>query len=297
MKILYGKTFGIGNAVMAIPALKALRKVYPQAQIDAMVGSHPDDVGAFDILRLMVFDGTLNNVYRDKTEGLYDIAIMAIPFDGRWQNGIHYQADKVFDGRTRPDPATTGLVSWKKHEAQYQIDNVRELGYVGETPDCSIDLAFEKENNLYLGVGYKKDAAGFWKVKHFGNENFAELLNKLFEANKDIKVIATGDIGDIQFTLNPIKRLVNNQRFIVKHCNIINSIGEVAKCKAYFGNDTGMAHIAAAMNTVPIVAYFMEGSSIKNPPFTSKCYNIIWHNKDKKDLINFALETILKVMV
>lgn len=296
MKVLYGKCFGIGNAVMAIPALKALRELYPQACIDVMVGSLPDDCGAYDIMRLMVFGGIINNVYINKADDVYDIAIMAIPFDGRWHNGVHYKANKVIDGRTRPDPLTTGLVSWKKHEAEYQLDNIIELGYNNKIPDCSIDLAFEQENKLYLGVGYKKDANNFWSIKHFGNENFAELVNQLLSADKTLKIVSTGDIKDIQLTLSPIKKLVNNSRFEIKQTNIIKSIGELGKCKVYFGNDTGMAHIAAALGVIPVVAYFMEYSSTKNYPFTNKRYDLNWYNKDKKDLISISVETILKIM-
>lgn len=273
VKILYGRCFGIGNAVMAIPAIKALQTL---GEVDILVGNSSDDVGASEILSYVVQPGCklyVNHAF----ERHYDVAVMAIPFDGRWHNGINYTADRVMDWRTRPDPSTTGLVSWKKHESEYQMDNARELGFVGETPNCTFRKKSEQlfSFNVFLGVGYKKDSAGFWKRKHWGNENFSEFINILVRTyrekyNIDINVYMSGDYADYIMSMVPIFKGVDpdlrgNVHTIVAK-NLEESIEILDKCGVYVGNDTGMMHVAAAMGKDIVALFFLENSVTKSSP-------------------------------
>lgn len=271
MRILYCKCFGIGNAVMAVPALKALKSM--GHQVDVLVGTLPDDGGAYEVMcRLRDHMGTIGTVYKDNAlPGRYDIAILAIPFDGRWRNGTHFIADKVMDGRTRPDPSTTGLISWKKHEVEYQMDNVRELGYEGHPPDTSFFIrhATPRDNRIYLGIGYKKDAAGFWKQKHWGNENYAELVKRILAENPRNVVVTSGDAQDLVLTIAPIARMVNDKRFIHEPGGLIKSFDTVADCLTYVGNDTGMMHVAGANDCDVLGLFFLENSIVKSSPWCS----------------------------
>lgn len=269
MRILVGKTFGIGNAVMAVPMLKALKSM--GHQVDVLVGSTPDDGGALDVMVLLRDQlQVIDDVYVNNATGSYDLAIMSIPFDGRWQNGVHFKAAKVMDGRTRPDPSTTGLVSWHKHEVEYQMDNAYELGYKGEVPDCSFMAKEEwalRPRVFYLGVGYKKDAAGFWKVKHWGNENYAELVKRVLAENPMNTVYTSGDMADLQLSINPIMKLVNDPRFRYQPGGITQSFRLIARCGTYFGNDTGMMHVAAACGQGVAACFLLQNSMTKSRPW------------------------------
>src|SRR5688572_20579088 len=100
MKILVGKTFGIGNLVMAIPMLKALRSLKPE-RLDLLIGNTPDDGGAHDVARQLFASGLIDSFYVNAADEFsYDYAIMSIPFDGRWRYNIHFTATQVIDGRT-----------------------------------------------------------------------------------------------------------------------------------------------------------------------------------------------------
>jgi hypothetical protein len=112
--------------------------------VDVLVGSTPDDVGALEVfIDLKAYANCIRHIWVDRVgfeAPVYDLAIMSIPFDGRWRNGVDFQAKEVLDGRTRPDPSTTGLSSWKKHEVMYQLENAFYLGYKGPIPDCSFRI-------------------------------------------------------------------------------------------------------------------------------------------------------------
>lgn len=271
LKILICKVFGIGNSVLAIPMIKAIRQANPDAQIDVLVGSGPDDVGAWEVLSSpgigidSVFRGGLAVPYSK-----YDFAVLSIPYDGRWKNGRDFFADAVIDGRTRPDPSTTGFISWKKHEIEYQMENAYALGFSGAIPRASFLSTNRKKNTVCVGVGYKKDAAGFWGRKHWGNLNFSRLIKMMLEEDKYVVLQMFGDAQDLVASMAPISRIVRDPRLIVSMKNLRETMDEVASCSAYVGNDTGLMHVAA-VHDVPVVCHFaLEGSLDKVRPWTEK---------------------------
>ncbi len=286
MRILVGKVFGIGNAVMCVPMIKALKSL--GHDVDVIVGHTPDDGGAKEILEWVT-----NTTYAVSLEDEYDLAIMSIPFDGRWQNGVHYRAKRVIDGRTRPDPSTTGLVSWQKHEVEYQMDSARELGFVGATPSCEFMPPLWENaalvDTLYLGLGYKKDAAGFWKVKHWGNERYAEVVSRLLERNKRLRIYTTGDILDLKLSIQPINEIVKNERFMYVPGGMRDSFRIVERCQAYFGNDTGMMHVAASMGKPVIAFFFLENSMTKSHPWCKE-WSGIWDRNVPTDEVVDMIE-------
>lgn len=277
MKILVGKTFGIGNAIMAVPMLKALRSM--GHDVDVLVGTLPDDGGAMEVMMFLRDElGTINKVWLNRCPESHDLAIMSIPYDGRWRNGVDYYATKVMDGRTRPDPSTTGLVSWHKHEVEYQMDNAYELGYKGDVPTCAFMKPEEwalRPRVFYLGVGYKKDAAGFWKVKHWGNENYAELVKRVLAEHPMNLVYTSGDMADLQLSINPISKIVNDPRFKYNPGGIKDSFKLIARCGTYFGNDTGMMHVAAACGNNVAACFLLQNSAIKSRPWCSSPYSCV----------------------
>ncbi len=252
---------------MAIPMIRALQYL-PDAIVDVLVGDLPDDFGARQVLSKVV--GGQGKLYvTEALEHHYDVAVMAIPFDGRWRNGIHFNADQVIDGRTRPDPKTTGLVSWQHHEIDYQMDNARQLGYFGDVPSARFMPYMQRDpDRIYVGVGYKKDASGFWKVKHWGNENYAKLITMILDHDPKIKVVMTGDVADFSLSIAPIKRMVSNQRLIANFSsNIDDAFRTVAGCGTYVGNDTGMMHVASSCGLNVLGLFFMQHAVKKNGPW------------------------------
>lgn len=275
MKILVGKTFGIGNCILTVPLLKALKSM--GHEIDVLVGSLPDDGGAVNVLQHLVANGIIGTLHLNKaTDTQYDVAIMAIPFDGRWIDGVHFFAKTVLDGRPRPIPSTTGLVSWEKHEVEYMMENAYKLGYKGKIPNCSFygnDGYCGCNSCVYIGVGYKKDANGFWKVKHWGNDNYANLIKKLLDYDEEVLVYSTGDISDWNYSLKEIKEKVDNERFIVTLDGLDKSFKWVKTCGVYMGNDSGFMHVAASMGLKCITPFFLENSIVKNSPWGAPAIN------------------------
>lgn len=298
MRVLYCKTFGLGNAIMAIPAIKALRAL--DIEVDVLIGTSPDDAGTREVFNLYRRDfRDVGFVYYDRADLSvhYDLAILAIPYDGRWYNGIHFRAKDVVDGRTRPDPSTTGLVSWEKSEIEYQMDNVRSLGYSLSTPNTRFMFSdrYAAFDTYYFGVGYKKDQAGFWKVKHWGNENFAGLAKRLLKEKPASVIYMTGDLLDVQ-NIKEIMKLVDNHRVIYTPTfSMKDGMMIAAGCRTYVGNDTGMMHVAASCDRNVLGLFFLENSSVKNPP---ACLNSVCIEKvDSKPSVDEVFEELMELQV
>lgn len=286
MKILIAKTFGLGNAVCSIPMIKAIRKTYPNDVIDILIGNHPDDFGSYDVMKYVAADHKMRLYVETALDEQYDVAILSIPFSGRFQNTIHFNAKNVIDGRGRPEHSQVmGFSSWKKHEVLYQMENAELLGYKGPVPSCKFYQTSNNEvsrfSRIYLGVGYKKDKSGFWKVKHWGNENFAKLINMLHEYDNHIEVISTGDVTDMKLSMGPISAMVREKdRYKIEVANLSKSFNVLDSCEFYIGNDTGMAHVAASMDKKVVVLFKMDNASTKSSPWCDTKVVIEGFNRD-----------------
>lgn len=260
---------------MAIPAIKAIRQITGVTRLDLLIGDLPDDFGAFQVLQPLIHQGVVDTIHQsppgDSEE--YDVAVLSIPYDGRWRNGIHFRSKVVLDGRTRPDPSTTGLISWKMHEIEYQMENAYNLGYRGEIPSTQFfdhKIVQFPTTTVYLGVGYKKDAANFWSQKHWGNENYVRLIKTISEQYQVLQFIMTGDDLDFQINISKIIKECRGLRVEYLRGNLPFSIDALSGCHLYVGNDTGMMHVAASMGIPTVPIFFLENSITKSYPWGQK---------------------------
>ena len=177
MKFLICCVFGTGNTILKIPFFRFLSLTLTRNNIiDVMIGSTKDDIGASEVLKAFNTNTPFkqyDKLYIDfALEREYDYCIELIPYDGRWKNGINYRAKTVIDSRSRADPNTIGLSSWKKHEVLYQFENFKTLKDLGcdvkfdeeIDSEASFSCVFTREKflwdkklidkSIYLGLGY-----------------------------------------------------------------------------------------------------------------------------------------------
>lgn len=281
MRILVGKTFGIGNCVLAVPMIKALSTL---GDVDVLIGSGNDDFGAATVMANLLNEGVIKALYIDRvTSGVeYDFAVMAIPFDGRWRNGTHFRAKDVFDGRRRPgDVDRLGFDMWEKHEALYQMENAYRLGYPADAavPDSGfLPPVVRTPDLIYLGIGYKRDPGGFGLSKHFGSERFAELIKHVAKLRPQVQFVTTGGTADWVQTIPRIVMGLGDDRHLLR----FNSLGLqasfklAAECEAYIGNDTGMMHVAASAGVATCGLFAYPDLVTKNPPFCDRSKSIVF---------------------
>lgn len=294
MRILVGKTFGIGNACLCVPMVKAIASL--GHDVDVLVGDGPDDFGAYEVfqeLRRRGDEPVVNKIYRGCVPFAvqhHDVAIMAIPYDGRWRNGIDFFATDVMDCRKRPgDVERLGFDMWKKHEVEYMMENARQLGFKGETPDGSfLDRTDSVQTgDVYLGIGYKRDHGGFGRSKHFGNENYARLIDTVSGMRPQTRFISSGPMIDMLECSNRIMGLMHGSPWRYSHAlttpgspGLHSSFKIISGCHAYVGNDTGMMHVAASMGIPTMGLFAYPDLIVKNPPFCTKSRALFFTSTD-----------------
>lgn len=279
MKVLIGKTFGLGNSVLSIPMVKAISTLAEETHV--LIGNTPDDFGAFHVFNWLRNSAFCPNGFRLRVEPpahdeRFDVAVMAIPFDGRWKNGLDFVAERVMDGRKRPgNVERLGFDMWKKHEVEYQMENAYELGYGSEEtiPSTSFFSSQRVDPDLvYLGIGYKRDLGGFGLSKHFGNERFVELIRAIRVRRPSVKFVSTGGVADFVQTAAPImKRIADPDLYRCESIpNLPKGFDMIGTCSAYVGNDTGMMHVAASLG-IPTYGLFLSEDLIrKNHPWGTR---------------------------
>jgi ADP-heptose:LPS heptosyltransferase len=205
---------------------------------------------------------------------------MAIPFDGRWKNGLDYIADRVLDGRKRPDNVERlGFDMWKKHEVLYQMENPIELGYTGSVPSSRFFGAESGDRDLvYLGIGYKRDAGGFGLSKHFGNDRFVQLMRAIRERRPTAHFISTGSVADFVQIGGPLMKQIADPDLykFITGAGLPYAFTNISKCGSYIGNDTGMMHVAASLE-MPVLGLFLSQDLVrKNHPWETEwiCSNL-----------------------
>lgn len=265
MRILVGKTFGLGNAVLSIPMIKALATI---GDVDVLVGTTSDDFGAADVFESVrqIKDIHYGAVPLDVE---YDVAVMAIPFDGRWQEGTHFRAKRVLDGRKRPgNIERLGFDMWEKHEVLYQMENAYELGYEGLAPASDFFPRRRNDRDLvYLGLGFKRDPGGFGRTKNWGLSNFVEFIEEVVRLRPKTRFVSTGNFNDRIEMGIPLERQFRPDVFSFTEIRLPESFEILSKAGFYFGNDTGMMHVAASMK-IPCFGMFLSDHLVrKNHPW------------------------------
>jgi hypothetical protein len=274
VKVLIGKTFGLGNSVLSIPMVKAIASVADETHV--LVGNTQDDFGATQVFRMLELSafkpkGFELRVAPPGTDERFDVAVMAIPFDGRWQQGVHYSADRVLDGRKRPgNVERLGFDMWEKHEVSYQMENAYELGYWGPPPSPRFFGAESGDPDLvYLGIGYKRDQGGFGLSKHFGNARFAELIRAIRERRTTARFVSTGGVADFVQVGAPImKRIADSSVYTCEPgSGLPYAFSKIGRCGSYIGNDTGMMHVAASLGIPTHGLFLSQDLARKNHPW------------------------------
>ncbi|MCC6805283.1 MAG: glycosyltransferase family 9 protein [Anaerolineae bacterium] len=265
----------IGDVVLATPALKALRRAYPNAHIAWAVGSwskpaieHHDlldsviDTGA-DALPVRSPGGVLRFV-RQLRAGKFDLAVSlvrsplmsaAVLLSGIPQRAGIDSAGRGFGYtvRAKVDP------NMPRHEAEIYLDVIRALdidtaGCYANVPVFETDAAAVREklrergiDGAYLVINPAggRNPGMVMDAKRYPPEQLAALANRLAAALR-ASVVLVGGYGDAAL-VEAVQGWLD-----VKAAAFIGELrfGEIAAlaraARLYLGNDTGLTHLAAA---------------------------------------------------
>lgn len=275
--ILIIQLWGIGETILTVPAIKALKKQYRKTAIDILCTPRNKDV-YFNYPFISKLDITKPNIFSLKWFVLknwrkYDIvidmeeylnisAIMAF-FIGKYTIGYDHGLksltySKKVKYNDQQHTSKTFFDLTKPLGTKDKVEKLEKLNYTG-TDKKIVDLALKylniKKKNFLVGIA--PGAAESSKSRMWSRENFAKLIEAIAKKKKNTKFILIG--ADYEKSLNEsIKNLIENKK---TEKNIFNLAGRftlrqtfylISKCNVLVGNDSGPMHIAAAQGTKTI---------------------------------------------
>jgi heptosyltransferase-2 len=120
--------------------------------------------------------------------------------------------------------------------------------------------------------------AEYGPSKRWPTEHFAELAQKLIAQNPSNQIILLGSKSDNSLAKEVITQAKNADHIHnwCGHTSLDEAIALIGMSKAIVSNDSGLMHIAAALQ-IPQVAIFGSSDPAHTPPLSDKA-EVIWLN-------------------
>lgn len=300
VKILIRATNWVGDAIMAMPALREVRNKFPGAEIAVLarpyvldiyrdqgiadelipynvIGEHPEHAGR----------GTLIGQLREQK---FDVALLLQnAFDAAWlawRARIPERIGYARDGRsfllTKAIPVPkAGEIP--EHEKFYYLELLRRAGWIEKLPEVDwIELKIanekaEKAEELLSDAGARKGAtriavgagASYGSAKCWPPERFASVLNRLIE-ERDADVILFGTMAEAAVSEAILSGMKTKPVNLTGKTRIADLPALLSRCNLFIGNDSGAMHVAGAVG-LPIVAVFGPTDPNGTVPVTPRC--------------------------
>ncbi|HKO05823.1 MAG TPA: lipopolysaccharide heptosyltransferase II [Candidatus Acidoferrales bacterium] len=285
MKLLVRATNWVGDAILCIPALAALRARWPDAEIAVLARPWVADLYRDQALvdRLIPYD------HRGRHRGIAGIErlageLRALRFDSAvlfqnafeaawiaWRAGIPERIGYARDARgpllTRSVPVPLpGEIP--PHEANYYLELLRRAGWIAALPEIPpVRLrvapdALDRAEKFLRDAGCPPDlprvafgpGAAYGTAKCWPANRYADLARRLAEAH-GVRVLLFGAASEAavaaEVELGAGPAVIN----LIGRSAIGDLPALLARCHLFVGNDSGAMHVAAAVG-LPVVAVF-----------------------------------------
>ncbi len=291
--ILVLEAGGIGDAVMATPALTALRDRFPDARITVVMAPRAVEIVelldlGFEIrtLRLgrpvwQLVDAARLIAFERGADLLIDLSsIESDRAAGKRRRLVRLLAPRRSLGRNTDergaffDDAMTESLAGEEHEIERKLAALAPLGIKIDTPRPVISVpadAEEQADEVLTDSGINDGDAvlgihpgAFLPTRRWPAERFARLATELAK-QEDLPVLITAGRRELGLAW----QIVTTAECAVTACigrRIEVVAGLIRRCRLFVTNDTGMMHVAAAMN-VPVVALFGRSNASRYRPW------------------------------
>jgi heptosyltransferase-2 len=300
VKIMIRATNWVGDAIMALPALRAVRSKFAEAHIAVVARPYVADIYRDQRLcdELIVYDprgehagfSGRERLARELKNRKFDSALLLQnAFDAAWlawRAGIPERIGYARDGRS---PLLTRAIAVPKrgetpaHEQFYYLELLRRAEWI-ETATGEIaillripeDAASRAESRL-LAAGSRRGAtriaigagASYGSAKCWPPERFAQAVSALAEKFA-AEVILFGTPAEAQVSSAIVSTMKRPAIDLTGTTAIADLPAMLSRCHLFIGNDSGAMHVAAAVG-LPVVAVFGPTDPLGTAPVTPRC--------------------------
>jgi heptosyltransferase-2 len=280
----------IGDAVMATPALGALRSTFPQAtlvvaappRVADLFHHHPccDAVMVFDKARNHRGIGGLLRFTSEVRRQRFDLAILLQnAFEAgiiAWLSRIPLRAGYRSDhrGALLTHPVAVGKAQRELHHTRYYLHMLEALGIRGGDGRLRLQLTVQEQSwaQTVLEAGdwlAINPGAAYGSAKRWFPQRFAAVADHL-AAKWRARVVLTGSEAEIGIG-REIERAMRTQPLnLIGRTTLRQLMAILAQCRLLITNDSGPMHLAAALGT-PLVAIFGPTDHTTTSPLTPAC--------------------------
>ncbi len=277
----------VGDAVMTIPALRELRRIFPAAHITLFTrswarGIFEDAEFTDEILTFETGKSKAGDVFAHSKiikEKEFDLAVL---FPNSFESAMVAKLGKVpvrfgyaKEGRSILLTDSVKIPEWKneRHEVHYylnlvaaiekklngtetsafnelQIDlRISEARKIGARKILEVNGVDLTKKTIALGVGSTNSRAKRWQT-----ESYAELNDKL-QTEFDVNVILVGaenesDVSREVFAKSNVKPII-----LTGKTDLAEAVAVLSAVDLLVANDMGLAHIAPAVGTKTLVIF------------------------------------------
>jgi len=304
-KILIIQLWGLGESILTLPAIEALRDKYKKKQIDILVTSRNKevyyknksinnvkvlDLNPFSIKLFILKNLKKYDLVIDMEEYLNISSIIAC-YTGKerigYSHGIRSNLyTKTLDYNDRQHVVYTFMDLLKPLGIKETVESLPQLNY-SKNDKKNIDNLLKKysigKKDFIVGLGI--GAAESVKERMWPKERFAQVADYLVDKYK-AKIILFGNEEESNLAKNMITLMKNkNNAFNFTGKTSVREIFYlIGVCKLFISNDAGPMHVAAAQGVVTI-GLFGCNLPIRFKPFGKNNY-YIYKKKTQDACIN-----------
>jgi heptosyltransferase II len=287
VKIIVRGTNWVGDAVMTIPALRELRRIFPDAEITLHTRSWAEgifrDAALFD--EILTFDKSKSKIKdalanaKELKNYNFDLAVL---FPNSFETALVAKMAKIprrfgyaKEGRSFLLTDAIEIPAWKdeRHEVFYYLNLIAEIEReyfatqtVLENEPCSnLSVSDERrakarkileengvdwsKKTIALGVGSTNSRAKRWQT-----EGYAK-LNDLLQNELNANVLLVGAKDEIEISTQVFAKSEKKPIILTGKTNLAEAVAVLAEVDLLVSNDMGLAHIAPAVGTKTIVIF------------------------------------------
>jgi heptosyltransferase II len=300
VKILIRATNWVGDAIMALSALRAARKRFPDAEIAIVARPYVAEIYRDQEVcnQLIEYDPKGSHAGFSGRERLaaelraqkFDVALLLQnAFDAAWLAWRAHIPERIGyarDGRslllTKPVPLPRhGEIL--PHEKFYYLELLHRAGWLGAVPDetfIGLRVSEEKRRSaeeflcksgtrqgaLRIAIGA---GASYGSAKCWPPPRFAEVANRLqSEVDADVILFGTSAEAGVSTAISAAMR--RSPIDLTGKTAIAELPALLSQCHLFIGNDSGAMHVAAAVG-LSVVAVFGPTDPRGTSPVTPRC--------------------------
>ena len=265
-RVLIIRSGAVGDLILTLPVLSALKKHYEGLSIDMMGDpvrlallkhcGYVDNVLSIDdrvFTPLFAPSGAPSGPALHSLQS-YEAILSYLPdADGVFEDNLRKSASgPVVTGRSRPADGR------RIHMTRVLMDALEPLGVdaIADPPEIDLPLgaAAEDVSNLASDrtpIAIHPGSGG--PAKCWPSERFVALIERL--VGKGYMPVVTFGPADDTVRRRILPRISDRDVLIVENRPLVDMAVLYARCRAMIGNDSGMTHLAAATGT-PVIALF-----------------------------------------